>query len=389
MNNTARILVVWLTVFIDLVGFGIIIPILPDLAVQLGGSEESIAVAALYPLMNFFFAPIWGNLSDRFGRRPIILISIVITALSQFWFAFISAFWMLAIQRSLAGIGSANISAANAYMADISTPQTRARNMGLIGAAFGLGFIFGPIIGGYVYSLHGLYGVGMVSGGISLFNAVLGIIFLKESLKEKKSEKMSSMNPVKPLLKAMQNRSIRGVFILNLMFIMAFSLMQVTAAILWEQEYHLDKLAIGKVFAFIGICTAIVQFFLVGILNRWLGEKRLLFIGLSLMALSLASLPLAPNMTWELIALAGIALANGCVNPSILSLLSGMAGPREQGNILGLNQSMGSLGRVIGPTLGGVLYAFNFHAPYFGGALILIMAVLFTFDIFRKQILPE
>ncbi|MDX5321236.1 MAG: MFS transporter, partial [Bacteroidota bacterium] len=229
MNKTARLLVVWLTVFIDLLGFSIIIPILPDLAVSMGEpltrilpvenldtDKVALAVAALYPLMNFLFAPFWGSLSDRLGRRPVILFSIGVTAVSQFWFAFISAFWMLALQRCLAGIGSANISAANAYIADISTKETRAKNMGLIGAAFGMGFIIGPVIGGFLYESYGLFGVGMASGGLSLINLIFGYFYLHESLQEKNTETKGSMNPIKPLLKAMNHRAVRGIFLLNL-----------------------------------------------------------------------------------------------------------------------------------------------------------------------------
>lgn len=387
MKNGASILVVWLTVFIDLLGFSIIIPILPDLAVTLGGGKIALSVAALYALMNFIFSPFWGSLSDRYGRRPIILISILITAGAQFLFGFVGSLAMLAVQRSLAGIGSANISAANAYIADISTKENRTKNMGLIGAAFGMGFIIGPVVGGYVYEGFGLMGIGIVSGLLSLANFVMAAVFLKESLVEKNTTSKNTLNPITPLLKAMKNRAVRSMFLLNLLFIAAFALMQVTAAILWEDHFLLTKKEIGLVFAFIGFCSAVVQAGLVGILNKKLGEKRLLSIGLVMMMLALISMPLAPNMGWELVALAFIALANGCVSPSVLSLLSSQVGPKEQGNIMGLNQSLGSLGRVIGPVLGGVLYSFNFHLPYFGGAIIIVLALLFTFDIYRKQII--
>lgn len=387
MKNGASILVVWLTVFIDLLGFSIIIPILPDLAVTLGGGEIALSVAALYALMNFLFSPFWGTLSDRYGRRPIILVSVLITALSQFLFGFVGSLGLLALQRCLAGIGSANISAANAYIADISTKENRTKNMGLIGAAFGMGFIIGPVIGGYVYEAYGLMGVGITSGLLSIFNFAMAAIFLKESLAEKNTTSKNMLDPISPLLKAMKNRAVRGLFLLNLLFIAAFALMQVTAAILWEDHFLLTKKDIGLVFAFIGFCSAIVQAGLVGILNKKFGEKRLLSIGLTMMMLALIAMPLAPSMEWELVALAFIALANGCVSPSILSLLSSEVSPKEQGNIMGLNQSLGSLGRVIGPVLGGILYSFDFHLPYFGGAFIIVLALLFIFDIFRKEII--
>jgi len=230
-------------------------------------------------------------------------------------------------------------------------------------------------------------GVGIVSGLLSLFNFLMAAVFLKESLVDKNTVSKNTLNPIKPLLKAMDNRAVRGLFLLNLLFIAAFALMQVTAAILWEDHFLLSKKEIGLVFAFIGFCSAIVQAGLVGILNRKLGEKRLLSIGLTMMMLALIAMPLAPTMGWELVALAFIALANGCVSPSILSLLSSEVSPKEQGNIMGLNQSLGSLGRVLGPILGGVLYSFNFHLPYFGGAIIIVLALLFTFDIYRKEII--
>lgn len=387
MKNGSSILVVWLTVFIDLLGFSIIIPILPDLAVTLGGGKIALAVAALYALMNFLFSPFWGSLSDRYGRRPIILISVLITAVAQFLFGFVGSLTMLALQRCLAGIGSANISAANAYIADISTKENRTKNMGLIGAAFGMGFIIGPVMGGYLYEYYGLMGVGIASGLLSLFNFAMAALFLKESLIEKNTSSRNTLDPVTPLLKAMRNRAVRGLFLLNLLFIAAFALMQVTAAILWEEHFLLSKKEIGLVFAFIGFCSAIVQAGLVGILNKKLGEKRLLTIGLLMMMFALAAMPLAPNIGWELVALAFIALANGCVSPSILSLLAAESSPKEQGNVMGLNQSLGSLGRVIGPVLGGVLYSFNFHLPYFGGAFIIVLALLFVFDIYRKQLI--
>jgi len=387
MKNGASIFVVWLTVFLDLLGFSIIIPILPDLAVTLGGGKMALSVAALYALMNFLFSPFWGSLSDRYGRRPIILISVLITAFSQFLFGFVGSLTALALQRALAGIGSANISAANAYIADISNKENRTKNMGLIGAAFGMGFIIGPVVGGYVYEAYGLMGVGIASGMLSVLNFIMAVVFLRESLAEKNTLSKLALNPLTALLKAMRMRVVRDLFLLNMLFIAAFALMQVTAAILWEDHFMLSKKEIGLVFAFIGLCSAVVQAGLVGILNKMLGEKRLLVIGLVLMMFALVALPLAPSMGWELLALAFVALAYGCVSPSILSLLSASVSPREQGNILGLNQSISSLGRVIGPVLGGFLYSFDFHLPYFGGAFIIVLALLFIFDIYRKQII--
>lgn len=387
MNKRAPLLVIFLTIFIDLLGFGIIIPILPGLALKLGGDANSLAVAAMYAAMNFLFAPLWGSLSDRFGRRPIILNSIVITAAANFLFGWVDSIWILLIQRSLAGMGSANISAANAYVADISDKKDRAKNMGLIGAAFGLGFIFGPMIGGYFKTHFGIMGVGLVSGGLGVLNLVTAYFFLPESLKAKNRENKLSLDPVSPLIAAMKDRMVRNLFLLNFIFICAFSLMQVTVAVLWEKHYGLVESEIGFMFGFIGLSSAIVQGTLVGPLNKRFGEKTLLTAGFILMAVGMVSLPYFPSVWGELIPLAIIALANGMISPSILSILSGYAAPHEQGRILGLNQSLGSLGRVAGPVLGGPLYAWNYEAPYIGSGILLTFALIFTIDIYRKNII--
>lgn len=377
MQKRFPLLVIFLTVFIDLLGFGIIIPILPTLAVDLYGSENALAVAALYSVMNFVFAPFWGALSDRFGRRPIILISILITAGANLFFGFITTFWMLLIQRSLSGIGSANISAANAYIADISDAKNRAKNMGLVGAAFGLGFIFGPTIGGYFKTHFGLFGVGMVSGGLSILNLLLALFFLPESIKEKNKELKLDLDPITPILKAMKDPLIKRLFGLNVLFITAFSLMQITAAVLWEQHYHLNEKEIGYVFSFIGLSSAFVQGVLVGALSKRFDPKVLILMGLVLMSLALIIMPFMSNIYWELIPLALLALGNGCITPSILTLLSMAAEPREQGKIMGLNQSFGSLGRVAGPVLGGFLYQLHYTIPYLAGAFISLLCLSF------------
>jgi MFS family permease len=367
-------------------GFGIIIPILPNLSVDLTGSNSSLAVAGVYALFNFIFAPFWGSLSDKYGRRPIILISILLTAGANFFFGFITAFWMLIVQRCLSGIGSANISAANAYMADISTPENRTKNMGLVGAAFGLGFVFGPFFGGIVHHNFGLMGIGIFSAGLSLLNFTMAYFLLPESLKEKQKEIKFELKPVTQLIKALRMNLVKQLLGLNFVFTLAFSMMYVTAAVLWEDHYGLNGLQRGYVFSFIGIASAIVQGLLVGKLNKYFGERKLLYAGLLLGATGLIMMPIIPqNMFWmQLIALTFIALANGCITPSILGLLSNCVSDKEQGKMLGINQSAGALARVFGPAFGGVLYDLNFHAPYVAGSLICIISLFFVFDLVKK-----
>jgi MFS transporter, DHA1 family, tetracycline resistance protein len=387
-SNRSPLAIMFLTIFIDLMGFGIIIPILPNLSVGLTGNNSSLAVAGVYALFNFIFAPLWGSLSDKYGRRPIILISILLTAGANLMFGFVTTFWILIIQRALAGIGSANISAANAYIADISSPETRTKNMGLVGAAFGLGFVFGPFLGGLVYSQFELIGVGVFSAALSVLNYVLAYFLLPESLKEKQSHIKFQLKPITQLIAGMKINIVRELFILNFVFTLAFSMMYVTVSVFWKNHYHFDELQIGYVFSYIGITSAVVQGLLVGPMNKRYGERKLLYAGLIFGAIGLVMLPFVPaNYFWiELVALAFIALANGCITPSILGLLSNTIGPREQGAMLGLNQSTGALARVFGPAFGGILLDLDYRVPYITAGAICLVSLYIVHDLIKNKI---
>ena len=329
------IFVLFVTIFLDLLGFGIIIPILPIFIKELGAQDYQVGlIAAIYPVMNFMFSPFWGTLSDRFGRRPIILWSVVITAIAYLVFANANALIVIFISRMLSGIGSANISVAQAYIADVTSPSERAKSMGLIGAAFGLGFIFGPSLGGYLKSISSEGSVdlvGYVTAGLCVINFILAYFLLPESIKEKKKE-------------------LR--------------------------------------FNFIGVVTAIVQGVLVGRLVKQFGENKLLVIGSVLMLIGMIGLPFVAVeyfIPLELIALALVALANGCLTPNISSLLSKFASPSEVGQTLGVNQSFGSLARAAGMSFSGILYSFNFHVPFLAGAGFMIICGMLAFNLKKKN----
>jgi len=380
MKNKSPIFVLFITILIDLLGFGLIIPILPIFAIELKATSLQIGlIAGLYSLMNFLFAPFWGTLSDKIGRRPVMLISIMVTMLAYVFFAFTHSLTFLIVSRIFAGIGSANISAAQAYIADITEPKDRAKNMGLIGAAFGLGFIFGPPVGGYLKSISGTGSVdlvGYVAAGLCAFNLLLAYFYLPESIKEKQPAKVFRFRPITDLLFELKKPIISELFIINFIFVCAFSMMQITASILWIERYLFNEKQVGFVFMFIGLTSAIVQGGFVGKLTKMFGEKKLLLIGSVLMVVGLGTLPFAPvDMFYlQLISLTCIALANGCLSPSLTSLLSQIADRNEQGQVLGMNQSFGALARVAGPALGGLLYDVDYTLPYIVGGIIMIVA---------------
>ncbi len=390
------LLVLFITIFIDLLGFGIIIPILPNYTKELGATSLDVGmIAAIYSLMNFLFAPIWGTVSDRFGRRPIILISICITASSYLMFAFSTTLILLFIARLIAGIGSANISTVQAAVADISTPENRVKMMGLIGAAFGLGFIFGPPVGGFVKTHFGIEYVGLLAMGLCMVNLVMAWFLLPETIKQKNPEAAFTIHPFRNLRAAFKKIIIRDLFFTNFLYITAFSAMQITAPLLWKQHYQLTDEYIGYVFMFIGIASAIVQAGMIGWLNKNYGERKLLIAGIWMMVAALGIFPLAPtNLFIPTMAIIIIlmSLGNGCITPTITTMISKNAPRNEQGQILGLNMSFASLARVLGPLFGGLVYDFHFSLPYIIGAVIMLVAWFFASQVLNikdSEAMPE
>lgn len=378
----SRLAILLLTVFIDLLGFGLVIPILPTYAVELGASSVQVGlIMAVYALMNFIFSPFWGTLSDRMGRRPVIAFTVFITALAFLLLANAHSLALLFAARMLAGIGSANIAASQAYITDVTPAEGRAKALGLIGAAFGIGFIFGPPVGGIIKEYYGMDAVGYAAMGLSLFNLILVLLFLPESVKEKDASTKLEIKPVTQVIRALRNERFRDLFLTSFIYITAFSMMQITVALLWADEYGLSEAQVGYMFAAIGFASAIVQGTLVGWLSRTYGEAKLMVYGCILMGIGLLSIPFVPDAYFVPLAFIPIALlafANGCLMPSITSLLSRNASDKEQGQVLGMNQSFGSLARIAGPTMGGMLYGWHYTGPYVGGAVLMAGALVFV-----------
>ncbi len=381
MKNKSALGVIFLTTFLDLLGFGLIIPILPTFAEDLGASEMQIGfIAAIYALMNFSFSPFWGRMSDRHGRRPIILVSILVTAVAYLIFSQTETLLILIISRVFSGIGSANIGAAQAYIGDISEPSNRAKSMGILGAAFGLGFVFGPPIGGFLKADFGIEILGFVVAGLSFMNFIVAYFFLPESLKVKNKDAKRS-NIITGIVTQLKRPEVSKLFFINLLFISAFSMMQVTAVLLWSDHSFFNEKQIGFVFMYIGLSSALVQGLLVGRIAKRFGEKQMLTIGLTLLAIGLFAMPFFQDdlfIPWELVAIGLIALANGFINPALMSLITKVAKPNELGQLTGLYQSFGSIGRVLGPAIGGAIYGISFYLPYIVGPLLLIVGFVLS-----------
>lgn len=258
---------------------------------------------------------------------------------------------ILFLSRLLSGIGSANISVAQAYITDVTTPQERTKTLGLLGAAFGIGFIVGPTLGGFLKSISspGLVDwVGYVAAGMSFVNLGLAYFLLPESTKVKRANAPFNFKVVTGIVTELKKPSIRELLLINFIFIAAFMLMNMACSLMWKEVDGLSDKQIGYVFAFTGLATAIVQGTLVGRMVKWFGEKKMLIYGIFFMIAGLMLLPLVGESYFiplELVALALIALANGCLTPSITSLISKYSEPHDVGQVLGVNQSFGSLAR--------------------------------------------
>jgi multidrug resistance protein len=290
-----KLYILYLTVFIDLLGFGIVIPILPIYATELGASSLMVGlIMAVYALMNFIFSPFWGSLSDKHGRRPVIAGTVLITAMAFLLLANAHTIAVLLVARAMAGVGSANIATSQAYITDVTERENRAKALGMIGAAFGLGFIFGPPIGGFIKQHYGMDAVGYAAMCLSLVNFALVLAFLPESHHGRDNTHKVQMKPVTQAIQALGNPRYRDLFLTSFIYITAFSMMTITAALLWEQRYGLDEAHIGYMFAFIGFSSAIVQGGMVGMLARKFGEQKLMVYGCILMGLGLLGIPLVP-----------------------------------------------------------------------------------------------
>ena len=376
------IIIIFITIFIDMLGFGIIIPILPIFSKELGAANYQVGLIAMsFPIMNFLFAPFWGSLSDRFGRRPIILVSVLITGLAYLLFSQTVNLWLLLLSRILSGIGSANLSVAQAYIADITPPQERAKSMGLIGAAFGLGFIIGPTVGGYMKSISStgqVDWVGYLAAGLCLINLVMAYFLLPESLKEKQKNVRFNFRVISGIVAELRKPTIRELLLINFIFITAFMIMQISVTLFWKEKIGLNEVEMGNMFAFIGLATVIVQGGLVGRMVKKFGETKLLTYGTYLFIVSLIMIPWVTPQNFlpiELTAFALMALANGCLTPSITSLLSKSADPKDVGQVLGVNQSFGSMARAAGMGLSGFIYGIEFHLPFLTGAVMMLLCI--------------
>jgi DHA1 family tetracycline resistance protein-like MFS transporter len=376
--------ILFLTVFIDLIGFGMVIPFLPFYAREYGASGVVVgAIVGIYSIMQFFFAPVWGRLSDRIGRRPVILISLTASCIGYALFGLARSLSVLFISRLIAGVGGANIGTAQAYIADTTTLENRAKGMGLIGAAFGMGFILGPPLSGVLSTVglhHNLPGnllPGAVAAGLSFGALMLALFVLAES----KAPDTAVRSGVPPQF---DPRVWRGIVqhailfaIIGALFMTLFAVsgMETSVTLHARDRFNFSQLDLAYFFLFMGVIVAAIQGGLIGRLAKMLGETALVGIGAASFTIGLAMIPLVYRVSLLYVVAFFIAVGQGLTYPSLTSLITKASPPSEHGSMLGLASGIGSLARFLGPIFSGFLYDLaSARGAFYGGAMVTLIA---------------
>jgi MFS transporter, DHA1 family, tetracycline resistance protein len=380
VKKTTPLTLIFLTVFIDLLGFGILIPILPTFSTKLLGVDETaIGIAiAIYSLTQFFFNPILGELSDKYGRKPIIVLTLLLNATGYLIFAFTKTYLVLLLSRIIAGIGGSSIGVAQAYIADVTPREKRSKGMGLIGAAFGLGFVFGPMMGGYLSKFSYMV-TGFGSASFSLLAFTLTLIFLPESNLNRKQASLRK----RKLIDISSWKKIFGKpdlsLLIILFFILTFSVANIygTFALLGYKVHHFSDQQNGYMYGIIGLSSALVQGGLLHLISKFISEKKLIVFGAFFMMIGLSLIPYSGSFAALAVDAIILSLGTGTLQPTILSLISEVASESEQGITLGINQSLSAFGRVLGPLWGGFAFEFlGYPFPFLTGALFTFIILL-------------
>ena len=397
-NKTAAISFIFITLLIDVTGIGLIIPVVPGLIKELiqgSVSDSSIYsgwLAFSYAVMQFIFAPLLGNLSDRYGRRPILLISLFGLGIDYIFLAIAPSIGWLFLGRIIAGLGGASFTTATAYIADISTPQNRAQNFGMVGAAFGVGFILGPVIGGLL-GQFGLRVPFMVAALLSFLNFIYGYFVLPESLSLENRRKFDwkRSNPLSSIKQLKKYPAVSGLVISYFLIYLATNSVQSTWSFFTIQQFNWNPKMIGISLGLVGLLVGIVQGGLIRIINPLLGSKRSVYVGMALYTLGLILFSFA-SQSWMMFVFLVPYCLGGICGPALQSIISGQVPSNQQGELQGGLTSVMSLTSIIGPVVMTSLFSFftsptaPFHfagASFFLGSILMALGLYFAYKTLR------
>jgi MFS transporter, DHA1 family, tetracycline resistance protein len=373
---TRPLLIIFLTIFVNLVGFGIIIPLLPFYAETFGASPLVIGLLfAIFSLCQLVASPALGDLSDRYGRRPVLIFSLAGTVTSFVMLALAHSIVMLFLARMVDGLSGGNISTARAYVADVTEPKDRARAYGLIGAAFGLGFIFGPALSGVLSKVSYTAPI-WAAAALTLVATIMAWAWLPETVHRVHA---GAGNPLRYLPELLRRPVVRQVLGIDFVFWFALAIFQTTFSLFVAARFGFDAATTGYVFAGFGLLGVIVQGGFIRPIVRRIGDKQTFVVGLVCGAIGLAAAAVAQSVMLFLLALVPLSLGMGFGMPTISSLVSQSAGSHEQGRVQGAASAIESLSRTLGPIWGAaLLQRYGAASPYLSAALFFLLALVMT-----------
>ncbi len=386
MKKNPQLYIVYFTVFLDLLGFGILIPLLPYVAESYNVSKIEIGfLMASYSLAQFIFSPIWGRLSDRIGRRPIILISLIGSSTGYLLFALADSMTMLFVARIIAGCASGNISAAQAIVADTLPPKERTKGMGMIGASIGLGFMLGPALAGFLVSDHNYALPFIVAASLSGLDLILAFFLLPETVNNRDDQNIERRRFSLFILKnSLGVKFIPHLFSISLIYHIALASMESSFALFGKAVFDMNERENSYIMFLVGFIMVAIQGGVIRSASKRYGDRNLLLFGIMGVTIGFALIGYATSFKILIAATIFMAIASGFIGPSISSLISQFSSKDVQGGILGLNQSMASMGRIIGPIVGTILFQMmNPRAPFYAGSILLLFSFLIIIPLRR------
>ncbi|HYM19489.1 MAG TPA: MFS transporter [Candidatus Kapabacteria bacterium] len=393
MFKNKALIPIFIVVLVDLLGFSIILPLLPFYALQFNVSPEAIGmIAAVYSVCQFAASPLLGALSDRYGRRPVLIYSQLGSVIGFILLALAGNVWMIVLSRFIDGISGGNITIASAYVADVTDPKDRAASMGMIGIAFGLGFLLGPFIGGELSGLWGISAPAYAAALMALTSMTLSIFYLKEPAVHRTAKRKKGLAYYTEALAYFKIKGLRTVLTIFLFFALPFSLYVSMFSLYAHIELHFTEKEVGRFLAYVGFLGIIWQGGVIRPLVKKVGELSLLRYGLGAMAVGLLGLVLAGN--WQQLALVALVFSfgTGVTRVVLSSLVSQLAPADKKGGVIGVSASIESFTRIIGPLMGGWIIG-TIHPNYIGyvGGAMAAVGCWLAFTVHRdsKKLEPE
>ena len=359
--------VIFAVVFVDLLGFGIVLPLLPTYAAVFRVSPAAIGLLVTsFSLLQLVAVPVWGAISDRYGRRPVLIVGLVGSTASYVLFAAAGSYWALLVSRIVAGAMGATVGVAQAYIADVTPPERRAHAMGILGAAFAMGFILGPALGG-ILSAHSYSSAGVVAAALCAANALAALAWLPETPRHVATARLGRV-PLGDLAMPLA---------VSFLVTASFAVIHVTLPLFGRDVWHDSTRRMGMLFAYMGIVSAVVQGGLVGRLAARVGERRVAAAGGLLLAVGLALVPEVSGPLALYVALGALSAGSALATPSVYAIVSRRAAASQQGAALGINQTASTLGRIAGPSIAGFLIGVSgLRAPFWAGALLGVLGMV-------------